>query len=167
MDANKTIERLDAHARAMTPEERCSHDGESSIRAMARDFGVSLRALRFYEDRGLLQPRREGAARFYGARERRDLKLILKGKQLGFTLSEIHDMLRSRGGEPLTSAKRLRDIDRRDPDEAELELALPPEQIVAQIGYLERQRNDLDAAIVALRDAHRRMLETPSRAAVA
>lgn len=128
---------------------------ECTIREMARDFGVSIRALRFYEDRDLLHPRREGTARLYGARERRDLKAILKGKQLGFTLTEIHDMLRSSGGSRALI------------DEAELELALPPEQIAAQIGYLERQRKDLDAAIITLRNAHRRLIEGSGRAALA
>jgi DNA-binding transcriptional MerR regulator len=140
---------------------------ESTIREMARDFGISIRALRFYEDRGLLHPRREGALRLYGLRERRDLKSILKAKQLGFTLSEIHDMLRSRSGPLVAVDSQERDGDRFSVDETELELPLPPEQIVAQIGYLERQRKDLDAAIVALRNAHRRMLESPGRAALA
>lgn len=140
---------------------------ESTIREMARDFGVSIRALRFYEDRGLLQPRREGSSRLYGLRERRDLKSILKAKQLGFTLSEIHDMLRSRSGFDLAIDAQERGGDRFDVEETELELPLPPEQIVAQIGYLERQRRELDAAIVTLRNAHRRMLESPGRAALA
>lgn len=140
---------------------------ESTICEMARDFGVSVRALRFYEDRGLLQPRREGSSRIYGLRERRDLKSILKAKQLGFTLSEIHDMLRSRSGFTPAIELRERGGDRFDVDETELELPLPPEQIVAQIGYLERQRRELDAAIVTLRNAHRRMLELPGRAALA
>jgi DNA-binding transcriptional MerR regulator len=65
----------------------------STIREMARDFQVSIRTLRFYEDRGLLHPRRESADRRYDARDRIHLKMILKGKQLGFTLSEIHDIL--------------------------------------------------------------------------
>src|SRR5690349_19146802 len=64
-----------------------------TIREMARDFQVSTRALRFYEDRGLLQPRRESTNRRYDARDRLHLKMILKGRQLGFTLSEIHDIL--------------------------------------------------------------------------
>ncbi len=140
---------------------------ESTIREMARDFGVSIRALRFYEDRGLLQPRREGSSRLYGLRERRDLKSILKAKQLGFTLSEIHDMLRSRSGFDRAIEAQERGGDRFDVEETELELPLPPEQIVAQIGYLERQRRELDAAIVTLRNAHRRMLESPGRAALA
>lgn len=54
-----------------------------SIGDLAREFEVSLRTLRFYEDRGLLSPRRVGSSRLYDARE------ILKGKRLGFTLTEI------------------------------------------------------------------------------
>jgi DNA-binding transcriptional MerR regulator len=69
----------------------------STVREMARDFQVSIRALRFYEDRGLLHPRRENTNRRYDARDRLHLKMILKGKQLGFTLSEIHDILACRG----------------------------------------------------------------------
>ncbi|WP_244406194.1 MerR family transcriptional regulator [Methylocella silvestris] len=114
---------------------------------MARDFGVSIRALRFYEDRGLLSPKRQGATRLYGARERRNLKMILKGKQLGFTLAEISAMLASQS--ELLEA-----------DTSDLEMALPPEQIIAQIGFLERQRKELDAAIVELRKAHCRLVET-------
>lgn len=163
----------------------------STIREMARDFGVSIRALRFYEDRGLLHPRREGTARRYSARDRLYLKMILKGKQLGFTLSEIRDILASReaaAGDqnrptqrstapdvtttslaPQSSAAQgfaaqgLADMELEFMD---LEMGLPPEQIVAQISHLERQRRDLDEAIVALRDAHRRLLESPCRAAI-
>ncbi|PNG26944.1 MerR family transcriptional regulator [Methylocella silvestris] len=124
----------------------------STIREMARDFGVSIRALRFYEDRGLLRPKREGAMRFYEERERRNLKMILKSKQLGFTLAEISAMLASQS--ELLEA-------------AELEMALPPEQIIAQIGFLERQRQELDAAIMELRKAHCRLVETKFLGAIA
>jgi DNA-binding transcriptional MerR regulator len=141
-------------------------DRFSTIREMARDFGVSIRALRFYEDRGLLHPRREGTARYYSAREKLHLKMILKGKQLGFTLSEIHDMLASREEAGLTRGGD-RDFGEWDLDEGNLEMGLPPEQIIAQIDHLERQRRELDAAIVALRTAHRRLLESPCRAAMA
>jgi DNA-binding transcriptional MerR regulator len=115
----------------------------SSIRDMARDFGVSIRTLRFYEDRGLLHPHRQGTVRYYSGRDRHDLKMILKGKQLGFTLAEIHEMLASRDEK---SGK------------ADLELGLLPEQIIAQINHLERQRNELDEAILALRNAHQRLV---------
>ncbi|MFZ3327896.1 MAG: MerR family transcriptional regulator [Methylocella sp.] len=116
----------------------------STIREMARDFQVSIRTLRFYEDRGLLHPRRESADRRYDARDRIHLKMILKGKQLGFTLSEIHDILACE-----------------DSGKTELEMGLLPEQILAQISFLERQRSQIDAAINTLREAHRRRRELP------
>ncbi len=137
----------------------------STIREMAAEFGVSIRALRFYEERGLLRPKREGAARCYGAREKLFLKMILKGKQLGFTLSEIHDMLASH--EEASLARGGKRFDEGSLDDANLEMGLPPEQIAAQIDHLERQRKELDAAIVALQIAHRRLLESPQCAAIA
>jgi DNA-binding transcriptional MerR regulator len=118
----------------------------STIREMARDFQVSIRALRFYEDRGLLHPRRESANRRYDARDRLHLKMILKGKQLGFTLSEIHDIIACQG---------------EDKGKTELEMSLLPEQISVQISYLERQRKQIDAAISTLEDAYRRLRELP------
>ncbi|MEJ0094409.1 MAG: MerR family transcriptional regulator [Methylocella sp.] len=133
---------------------------------MAEIFGVSIRALRFYEDRGLLQPRREGAARYYGAREKLRLKMIVKGKHLGFTLAEIHDMLSSRKGASSKPAG-ARDFEGWSRDEANLEMGLAPAQIIAQIDHLERQRRELDAAIIALQTAHRRLLESPYRASIA
>ena len=66
-----------------------------TIGDLAREFSVSLRTLRFYEDRGLLSPKRQGTMRLYGTRDRVRLSMILKGKQLGFTLGEISAMLAS------------------------------------------------------------------------
>ena len=64
-----------------------------SIGDLAREFGVSLRTLRFYEDKGLLSPKRQGQARIYTRRDRARLKLALMGKKVGFSLSEIREML--------------------------------------------------------------------------
>jgi DNA-binding transcriptional MerR regulator len=122
----------------------------STIREMARDFQVSIRALRFYEDRGLLHPRRENTNRRYDARDRLHLKMILKGKQLGFSLSEIHDIVACQG---------------EDFGKTELEMGLLPEQISAQISYLEGQRSQIDSAIITLREAHRRRHESPRQGA--
>ena len=60
---------------------------ELSISQMSRVFGVSLRTLRFYEDRGLIRPRREGNARYYRSTDRIRMEMILEGKKLGFTLT--------------------------------------------------------------------------------
>ncbi len=67
--------------------------GTFSISDLAREFGVTTRAIRFYEDQGLLNPDREGRRRIYGRRDRTRLKLTLRGKRLGFSLSEIREIL--------------------------------------------------------------------------
>ena len=127
--------------------------GESTISDLARSYGVSLRTLRFYEDRGLLHPRRQGTMRYYGAADRIRLELILKGKRLGFTLSEIQDLIASRIKEGTPSAF--------DTDGSDLTVSLGREQIAAQIAHLERQRADIESAIEELRLAYKRMNERP------
>src|SRR2546428_157071 len=64
-----------------------------SISDLAREFALTTRAIRFYEDEGLLSPRRSGRSRIYGERERVRIKLILRGKRLGLSLSEIRELL--------------------------------------------------------------------------
>jgi DNA-binding transcriptional MerR regulator len=66
---------------------------EFSISELAQEFDVTPRAIRFYEDQGLLAPRREGQRRIYTARDRTRLKLTLRGKRLGLTLSEIRELI--------------------------------------------------------------------------
>jgi DNA-binding transcriptional MerR regulator len=63
------------------------------ISALAREFALTTRAIRFYEDCGLLTPERVGGARVYGERERVRIKLILRGKRLGLSLAEIAEIL--------------------------------------------------------------------------
>src|SRR3954452_3312945 len=106
-----------------------------TIGDLAREFGVTLRTLRFYEDRGLLSPRRDGTARIYDARDRERLSVILKGKQLGFTLTEIRAMLaEERGAEaPATNLK------------------LSLVQVEDQIAHLEQQKTEIEGALVELR----------------
>lgn len=64
-----------------------------SISDLSREFDVTARAIRFYEDKGLIAPMREGQRRIYTPRDRVRLMLILRGKRLGFSLSEIKDIL--------------------------------------------------------------------------
>ena len=66
---------------------------EFSISELAREFDVTPRAIRFYEDQGLLAPRRDGQRRIYTPRDRTRLKLTLRGKRLGLTLSEIRGLI--------------------------------------------------------------------------
>ena len=64
-----------------------------SIGELATEFDVTPRAIRFYEDHGLLAPRRDGQRRIYSPRDRTRLKLTLRGKRLGLTLSEIRELI--------------------------------------------------------------------------
>ncbi len=122
-----------------------------TIGDMARTYNVSLRTLRFYEDRGLMKPLRHGYVRFYDSRQRVRLQLILKGKKLGFTLTEIRDMLKTQG----------------DGEYAEFEQTLGPAQIVSQIEHLERQRSGLEVVIEELRARHQRLAAEPAGMAAA
>lgn len=112
-----------------------------TIGDMAKAFNVSQRTLRFYEDRGMLKPKRDGSSRLYGAQDRRKLELILRGKRLGFTLTEIIGIVAESG----SGANAL---------------ALDRNQIDLQIAHLERQRESLDTAIAELR-ATQDKLATP------
>ena len=66
---------------------------EFSISELAREFDITPRAIRFYEDQGLLAPKRDGQRRIYSPRDRTRLKLTLRGKRLGLSLSEIRDLI--------------------------------------------------------------------------
>jgi DNA-binding transcriptional MerR regulator len=139
MNSETTLERV---FNSLTEEYDAKNDiaGESTIGEMAAHFGVSLRTLRFYEDRKLLRPRREGNTRIYGPGDRMRLQMVIKGKQLGFTLTEISELI---GGQDQTE---------------DFEQKLQPAQIVTQIDHLERQRREIDAAISRLRATHARLV---------
>ncbi|HEX4986925.1 MAG TPA: MerR family DNA-binding transcriptional regulator [Burkholderiales bacterium] len=64
-----------------------------SITDLAREFGLTTRAIRFYEDHGLLAPKRAGRMRVYGPRDRVRLKLTVRGKRLGLSLTEIRELI--------------------------------------------------------------------------
>ena len=131
---------------ALLEEGRTSLDSaqpEMTISQMSRLFAVSLRTLRFYEDRGLIKPRREGNARYYRASDRIRMEMILKGKRLGFTLTEIQDLIGGKGATETT----------------DLEDQLNPQQIVTQISHLERQRGEIDGAIERLRATQSRLAQ--------
>ena len=108
-----------------------------SIRHLCREFGATARALRFYEDKGLLTPARKGQTRVYDARDRARLKLILRGRRIGFTLQEIQEML---------------DLyDRKDHNAHQMAVALRRHR--AQIEALKQQRDDIEGAIQTAEDA--------------
>lgn len=76
-----------------------------SITDLSREFDITTRAIRFYEDEGLLHPARRGRQRVYSHRDRVRLKLILRGKRLGFSLSEIAEIIRLYHSEPGEAAQ--------------------------------------------------------------
>jgi DNA-binding transcriptional MerR regulator len=71
-----------------------------TVTQLANDLGVTARTVRFYEDKGLLNPQRAGTTRVYAHRDRVRLMLILRGKQLGFSLREIKEYLDLRDSDP-------------------------------------------------------------------
>lgn len=116
------------------PEARGSKKTQFSIGDLAREFDVTLRALRFYEDRGLLSPQRDGLNRIYSRRDRARLKLILMGKRVGFSLVEIKEML-----------------DLYDLKDGQLtQLKVAQKKFVEQLGNLEEQKRDVERAIAEL-----------------
>mgnify|MGYP003337235727 CR=1 FL=1 len=66
-----------------------------SIAELAREFGITARTIRFYEDEGLIKPRRQGLTRLYSSHDRVRLGWILRGKRLGFSLAEIKQIGRA------------------------------------------------------------------------
>jgi DNA-binding transcriptional MerR regulator len=111
-----------------------------TIGELSRETGVTLRALRFYESKGLLGRHGGGAARVFRQADRDRVALILQGKRLGFTLSEIRELLAA----PAGRCAKVLPIGRR--------------KCVDQINLLERQRRDIDQAIAELRQIYTEML---------
>ena len=101
---------------------------------LAEEFGVTLRTLRFYEDKDLLRPKRVGGTRLFSKRDRARLKLILLGKRVGFSLTEV---------------KRMIDLyDPRGKNVTQLKVALSKGE--AQMRVLEEQRTSINTAIEEL-----------------
>jgi DNA-binding transcriptional MerR regulator len=125
-----------------------------SISDLAQEFALTTRAIRFYEDEGLLAPRRQGQTRIYGERERTRIKLILRGKRLGLALAEIRelfDIYATTGNERPQLAKFLQMLaDRR--------------------AMLHQQREDIDAVLAEIaileRDCRRRLKQESLSAAL-
>ena len=102
-----------------------------SIGEMCDEFGVTARALRFYEDENLIAPERRGTARLYTDRDRARLTWILRGKRVGFSLNEIREML------------DLYDLD----DQRETQRLVTIARCKERIAALKRQKADIDATV--------------------
>lgn len=111
-------------------------DAGVSIGDLATEFGITTRTIRFYESRGLLAPERRGSNRTYSRRDRARLRLILRGKNLGFSLEDIGDYLSLYDSDPaqITQTRLLL------------------ERIEAHIADLNRKRADLDRTLDDLKE---------------
>jgi DNA-binding transcriptional MerR regulator len=107
-----------------------------SIGEMCEAFGVTARALRFYEDENLIAPDRRGTTRLYTDRDRARLAWILRGKRVGFSLTDIKELL------------DLYDVG----DNRRTQILTTIERCREQIGKLEQQRVDIDATIHELEE---------------
>ena len=107
-----------------------------TISDLSAEFGVTARALRFYEDEGLIAPERRGTARIYSKADRARLAWILRGKRVGFSLGDIRELL-----------------DLYDPgDDRRRQREATVDRCRARIASLEAQKRDIDAAIAELTD---------------
>jgi len=107
-------------------------DEPMTIGEVAREFGITLRALRFYEAKRLIAPQRSGALRLYRRGDRNRIALILSGRRLGFTLAEIKDLVEGPSGC----------------------LQLTREKCLEQINLLERQKRGIELALGELRQIY-------------
>ncbi|MGZ4450537.1 MerR family transcriptional regulator [Oryzihumus sp.] len=114
-----------------------------SIAQIAEEFGVTHRAVRHYEELGLISPERRGTARVYHRRDRTRLNLILRGKRLGFPLEEI---------------RKIVDMYDEQPGEAG-QLTYLLDQIDDRRLELERRRKDIEDSLTELDDLERRCRE--------
>ncbi len=131
--------------RPLSDRSRTSHQSSFSITELANEFALTTRAIRFYEDQGLLAPERRGTRRIYHPRDRVRLKLILRGKRLGMSLAEIAEIL------------DLYDADKSE--RAQLEKFL--EVLAQRRAALEQQREDIVVVLAEIdaleRECRRRL----------
>jgi DNA-binding transcriptional MerR regulator len=134
--------RIDHFRRPETAAVDASSDAVLSIGEVAREFGLTLRALRFYEAKRLITPQRRGPIRVYRRSDCARLTLILTGRRLGFTLAQIRQFLSKSDGKGLQ---------------------LTRQQCLAQINLLEQQKRGIEIAITELRriytSFYRKLLE--------
>ena len=102
-----------------------------TISELAKEFGVTTRTIRFYEDQGLLSPKREGTARVFSSRDRVRLKLALRGKRLGFSIAEIRELF------------ELYDVSRDEKKQLEEFLS----RLDRRRAHLEQQREDIEVML--------------------
>ena len=113
-----------------------------AIADLAKEFGISTRAIRFYEAKGLLMPERVGATRVFRRRDRARLILILRGKRLGFSLRDISEYLSLYDAHSQTA-----------------QVTMLTDMVDKRLGLLERQLSDLQTTISELREIKKLAVE--------
>ena len=130
----------------MKPSETTSSTSSTwSITELAREFGVTLRTIRHYEDVGLISPERRGTTRVFHARDRIRLRLILRGKRLGFSLPEIRTIVNMYDEQPGEAGQLQYLLDQIDVRRAELDqLRRDIDETMEELARVEdRCREDL------------------------
>lgn len=127
----------DAPAAPMEPERAYT------IGALAQEFGITTRAIRFYESRGLLAPKRRGSQRTYSRRDRARLTIILRAKNLGFSLEDVAEYLKLYDADPS--------------QQAQTQMLLT--KVEATIADLQKKRADLDRTLRELKEIRTRGLQ--------
>jgi len=118
-----------------------------TVTQLAENLGVTARTIRFYEDKGLIAPRRAGTTRVYTHRDRARMGLILRGKRLGFSLREIRDYL------------DLYDVDHTQKEQLRALL----KAVAGRVEELEQQRIALDDTLGELNEIKRQADEAMAR----
>ena len=114
-----------------------------SVTELADELGVTPRAIRFYETKGLIKPRRAGTTRVYTTRDRARMLLILRGKRLGFSLADIGEFL---------------DLYDLDPSQMQ-QLQMLSKKIEQRVRELEQQREDLETTLIELYEMRQECLD--------
>ncbi|MBW8743613.1 MAG: MerR family DNA-binding transcriptional regulator [Sphingomonas sp.] len=124
------------------------HAALKGIQEVAKELGLTMRALRFYEDKGLIAPQRVGTTRIYGKREVARVRLVQRGRRLGFTVREIQEFL---------------DLYDADPEHVE-QMRLLIVRVRERLAELEQRRAGIEEAIAELREMERETLESLEKA---
>jgi DNA-binding transcriptional MerR regulator len=121
-----------------------------TIRQLTKEFGVTARTLRFYEDEGLIAPARRGQTRIYSTRDRARITLILRGRRVGFSLAEIREIL------------DLYDVH----DGGKTQIMHARKKFEERVTTLERQKVDIEESLIELRRAIRTIDDAVAKGAI-
>ena len=129
-----------SHAPAPAAPQEPSCEASYSISALAKEFGITTRTIRFYESRGLISPERVGTTRRYSKRDRARLMLILRGRNLGFGVEDVSEYLSLYDSDPGQLAQTRLLLDK----------------VIAAIGDLETKRQDIERSLADLSEIRAR-----------